>query len=191
MGATDVTIVSDKPSRLLDGTPAREVELKAVFNGTPWSMTGLAAKKGDMMVNMGVGSLNGKIGEDLMAILYSLEFQPGKDEPVKVPPDIQEFLDKYCSDLVSHDIAKVVAHYSDKYLNSGVRKGEVEREIRQFIGSITSYEAGVTDLVAAGDRVYVAGFMIVNGVKNMLQGSSLIKEDGEWKWYGNQRDVSP
>jgi hypothetical protein len=92
---------------------------------------------------------------------------------------------------VSHDIAKVVAHYSDKYLNSGVRKGEVEREIRQFIGSITSYEAGVTDLVAAGDRVYVAGFMIVNGVKNMLQGSSLIKEDGEWKWYGNQRDVSP
>ena len=64
------------------------------------------------MVFAAVWSLSRTIEEDLKAIAYSLEFQPGKDEPVKVPPDVQEFLDKNDSDLVSHDLAKVMTHYS-------------------------------------------------------------------------------
>jgi len=191
MGATEVTVVSDKPSQLRDGTPAREVELKALFNGTLWNMMGLAAKKGDMIVNMGIGSLRSKLGDDLTPILSSLEFQPGKDEPLKVPADIQEFLDKFCSDMVSHDVAKVVAHYSDKYLNSGVRKGEMERLYKQIIGPVTSFEVGITDFVPAGDMAYLAGFNSSYWGKGMLFETSIIKENGEWKWYGNQRDVVP
>jgi hypothetical protein len=84
-----------------------------------------------------------------------------------------------------------MTHFSDKYLNSGVRKGEIERFIRQMIGSITSFEVGITDLVPEGDQVYIAGFAISNGTKVVLQGTSIIKENGEWKWYGNQRDVIP
>jgi hypothetical protein len=119
-----------------------------------------------------------RIGEDLKAILYSLEFEPSKDEPVKVPLDIQEFLDKYCSDIVSHDVANVMAHFSDRFLLSGVKKGEIERSIRQMIGSITSCEVGITELVPAGDRAYVAGFQSWTLQKWAL-GTSIIKEGGE------------
>jgi hypothetical protein len=74
-----------------------------------------------------------------------------------------------------------------------VKKGEIERFYRQFIGSIISWEVGITDLVQAGDKVHLAGFIVINGSKVPFLGggTSIIKESGEWKWYGNQRDVSP
>jgi hypothetical protein len=188
--AKDVTVVSDKPSRLRDGNPAREVEIKMVINGVPADFFSLATNKGDMWVNTVVTSHRG-IREDLKVIPYSLQFEPGKDEPVKVPPDIHEFLKSEYSAMVSHDLAKAMTHFSDRYLHSGVKKGEVERFYRQFIGSITSWEVGITDLVSVGDKACVAGFLVINGTKYALWGTSIIKENGEWKWYGNQRDVSP
>ena len=189
-GATDVTVVSDKPTRLRDGTPAQEVELHGVINGEPVNTMSLATKKGDMLILTG-SSLSGKIGEDQKTMLYSIEFQPGKDEQVKVPPDVQEFLDRHCNDLLSHDLAKLMTHYSDRFLSSGNRKGEVERFFRQFIGLVTSVEVGITEFVPAGDRAYLAGFEATNVGKGMLFEASIIKESGEWKFYGNQRDVSP
>jgi hypothetical protein len=143
------------------------------------------------LINPGVASLRGRIREDLRAILYSLQYGSGKDEPVNVPSDVQGFLDKWCSDFVSHDLAKVMTHYSNRYLRSGAKKGEVERSIRQFIGLITSLEVVIADLVPEGDKFYLTGFISLNGTKYVLPDISIIKEDGEWKWYGNQRDVSP
>jgi hypothetical protein len=112
---------------------------------------------------------------------------------VKVPPDIHEFLKSEYSAMVSHDLAKAMTHFSDRYLHSGVKKGEIERFYRQFIGSIISWDVGITDLVQAGDKVHLAGFIVINGSKVPFLGggTSIIKESGEWKWYGNQRDVSP
>jgi hypothetical protein len=187
IGAKDVT-VSDKASQLKDGTPAREVEMKMILNGLPAYVFYLATKKGDMP-QVGVNLISLKvIGEDRRAIAYSLQYETGKDEPVKVPPDVQEFLDSWRNALVSHDIGKVMTHYSDRYLNSGTRKGELERVWRQVIGPVTSVEVGITDFEAAGDRAYLAGFSIFNRAKFMLQDTSIIKENGEWKFYGNQRD---
>jgi hypothetical protein len=192
--AKDATVVSNKPSRLRDGTPAQEVEIQMVMNDLPLTFFYVSTRNGDMGIGIGVASSpRGRIKVDLKVIPYSLEFQPGKDEPVKLPPDIQEFLDKHCSNLVSHDLAKAMTDFSDRYLHSGVKKGEMERFYRQFIGSITSWEVGITDLVPEGDKAYVAGFLVVNGAKAPFVGGgmSIIKENGEWKWYGNQRDASP
>jgi len=128
VGFTDVTVVTDKPSHLQDGTLALEYEVHYSFNGIPKNTLFLVTKKGDdVIVHVEVTSPSGKVGEDLRAIPYSLRFQPEKDVVIKVPPDVREFLDKNNNDLVSHDIAKVMAHYSDRYLNSGRKKGEVER----------------------------------------------------------------
>ena len=190
-GMKDLTVVSDKPSQLRDGSPAREVEIKVIMNDVPVPHVFLTTKMLDQWITMGVGSRSGKITEDLRAILYSLTFQPGKDEPVKPPPDIQEFLDKWCSAVLSHDLAKVMSHISDKYLNSGARKGEMERFWVQRIGLITSVEVGITDFEAEGDKAHLAGFISRNGAKYVLREASIIKENGEWRWYGNQRDVSP
>jgi len=184
---TDPTIVSNKPSRLRDGTPAQEVEFRVVVNGTPLHWLELATKKGDVVVHAEISS-GAVIGEDLEAILSSLEFQPRFDEPVKLPPDVQAFLDSFCNDVVSHDLEKVMSHYSDAYLNSGMRKGEMERFFRQVIGPVTSFELGITDFVPAGERAYVAGFVSTYFGKAMLRETSIIKENGEWRWYGDQRD---
>jgi hypothetical protein len=189
--AKDVILVSDKPSRLQDGTPAREVEVHMVMNGVPFQTLVVATKKGDLQINTHLTWPSGKIGEGLRTILYSLWYQPGKDEPVKVPPDVQKFLDSWCNEKVSHDVAKVMTHYSDRYVNSGDTKGVVEQFQRQYISLVTSFEVGITDFVPAGDRAYLAGFENVNGAKYILRETSIIKESGEWKWYGNQRNPSP
>ena len=120
-----------------------------------------------------------------------MELDLGKDEPVKLPPHIREFLDRHNNDLISHDVAKAMANYSDKYLDSGIRKGERERIIRQNNDSLMSYKMTITDFVSAGDRAYLTGFVIINNLfTNSITDTTIIKENGEWKWYGNQRDVS-
>ena len=111
-----------------------------------------------MIVHVEVTSRSGKVDEDLRAIPYSLRFQPEKDVVIKVPPDVQEFLDKQNNDLVSHDLAKVMAHYSDRYLNSGNKKREVERMWGFVINRITAAGMGATEFVPEGDRAYLAGF---------------------------------
>jgi len=189
--ATDVTIVSDKPSRLRDGSLAQEIEINMILNGAPHNVIFVVTKKDNLWISMAVESENEKIGEDLKAILYSIQFQPGRVEPVKVPPDFQEFLDSLSNAWISHDLAKVMTHHSDKYLNSGVKKNEMEQYFRPVIGFVTSYEFGITDFIMAGDRAHVAGFSILNGEKWPLIPTSIIKENGEWKFYGNQRDPSP
>jgi hypothetical protein len=193
LGATEVIVVSDKPSQLHDGTPAREVEYQMVSNenGLPVNSCSVATKKDDTGIVITVTSSEGKIGEDLKAILYSFQFEPGKDEPVKVPPDVQEFFDSFCNAWVAHDLKEIMAHYSDRYLQSGTRKGEMERFWRQFIGPMTSFEVGITEFVSSGDKAYLTGFAISNLGKFPLGGTSIIKENGDWKWYGDQRNPAP
>jgi hypothetical protein len=123
---------------------------------------------------------------------FKYQYETGKDEPVKVPPDVQEFLDRQCNDLISHDLAKFMTHYSDRYLNSGTRKGGMERSWGIGICSLISARLTITDFVPAGDRAYLTGFTIFNSTVTMpITQTSIIKESGEWKFYGNQRDVSP
>jgi hypothetical protein len=188
----DVTVVSDEPSQLRDGTPAREIQAEMVIQGSPRRFLLLAAKKDDLWVQVNVASAKAQRGEDLKAVAYSLNLQRDAEKPVKVPADVQELLDRHCSASVAHDLAKVMANYSDRYRNSGSRKGERELFLRAFLGSTTSCEIVITDFVSAGDVAHIAGSVTHSPlVKGPLQETSIIKENGEWKWYGNQRDVAP
>jgi hypothetical protein len=189
--ARDVTVVKNTLSQLRDGTPAWEVELQMVLNDAPFNYVGVAMKKGDLWIIANLGSSSGKIQRDARAIVYSFEFRPDKDEPVKLPLDVKQFLDRYRGAILSQNITKVMAHFSDQYLESGSRKDEVEWFWRQAIGSVTSLEWGITDFVPAGDKAYLAGFINFNTGKWALLGTSIIKENGQWKWYGNQRDPAP
>jgi hypothetical protein len=193
VGASDVTVVSDKPSQLRDGTPAREVMLHMVMNGEPTDVMGLMMEKGGMLVRIMVDwDPRYGTGEHLKAVLSSLQFEPEKDKPVRVPSDVRAFLDQWGNDIVAHDVAKVMGHYSDGFLNSGNKKRFVEESFRRGIGTITSWEVTITDFVAAGDRAYLAGFWTVNRTMSLpLRDTSIIKENGQWKWYGNQRDPAP
>ena len=51
------------------------------------------------------------------SIPYSLTFQPGRETPAKVPSDVQEFLDRYSNDLLSGNVERIMANFSDRFLN--------------------------------------------------------------------------
>ena len=97
---TDIKVLSEKPSQLKDGTPAREVELEFLGkNGPKLNNLILLTKKSTVWISVTLMDDKGKIGEDLKNDAYSLTFQPSREEPVKVPPDVRVFLDKWSSDL--------------------------------------------------------------------------------------------
>jgi hypothetical protein len=189
--ATDVTVVSDRPSKLRDGTPAQEFELRFLSNGVTVYGMGLAAMKDDIYINMGLNSEGRKLDENLKAIPYSIEFEPDKDKPVKVPADVRDFLDQTGKAYVAHDSAQLMRGYSDNYLNSGRTKGERERFWRPIINSITSFRIIITEFVPMADKAYITGFAETNFGKIPVQDTSIIKEGGSWKWYGNQRRIFP
>ena len=134
---TDIKVLSDKPSQLKDGTPAREVEfefvakydplMRSVENGPKCNGSQLMTKK-DLATWVAITLIDDRRkGEDLKKYAYSLAFQPGREEPVKVPPDVRAFLDMWCADVVSHDVKAMMAHFSDRFLHSGLNKPFMEQ----------------------------------------------------------------
>ena len=76
-------------------------------------------------------------------------------------------------------------------IESGETKGEVEYYWRQYIDAMASAEVRVTDFVPAGDIAHLAGFVKFKSGTIVLRGTSIIKETGEWRFYGNQRNPPP
>jgi hypothetical protein len=205
---TDIKVLSDKPSRLKDGTPAREVEFEFVLKIDP-SMRSiesgrkengllLATKKDTSWVAITVDTDEGKLDEDLKRIAYSLTFQPDREKPVQVPPDVRAFLDMHCTDNVSGDIKLIMEHFSDRFRHSGVSKAILEQWFRNDPLSpvrqrLISFEPIVTVFEPRGDKAYVDGFFLqkakgdANAVKIQMTFQQIINEHGEWKWFGNQK----
>jgi hypothetical protein len=185
---SDIKVIYDKSSKLKDGAPAQEAELEWVHNsGTKLNTLLITANKDDIWIMITLSDIQGRIGEDLKDIAYSLKIKPGKEELVKVPADIQEFLDGYRKDILSHDIEKVMGHFSDQFLNNGNNKKTIEDFIKQNILNITSLEITITGFESQEDKAYLAGFINSNFGKVPLAVSLIIKENGQWKWYGNQK----
>jgi hypothetical protein len=100
----------------------------------------------------------------------------------------------YCADIASHDITGIMAHYSDRFLHSGAQKGFWEGMMRKFRDSMpVQSEATVTVFESHGDRAYMDGFFLDRGKnqatphKSPMVWQQIIKEQGQWKWYGNQK----
>jgi hypothetical protein len=183
----DIKVISDKESKLKDGTPTQETELEWVIDpGIKLNTLFLTTKKEDVWITISLTDTKGRIGEDLKQIAHSLKIEPGKEELVKVPAGIQEFLDQYSMDMVSHDLEKIMLHYSDQYLQNGARKAEVEAFIKRTILGITSFQVNITRFESQENKAYLAGFIRANVRKAPLS-DSIIKENGQWKWFGNQR----
>jgi hypothetical protein len=196
---TDVKILSDKPSLLKDGTPAREAEVAYVDkDGIKVNDFVLVTKKESVYLVIHVSDDKGRIGEDLKRIAYSLTFLPGREEPVNVPSDVRAFLDMWCADIVSHDVKAIMEHFSDRFLHSGGSKAFFDKYFRNdtlypIQQGVISSEPTVTVFEARGDKAYIDGFFLnkvkgdANAVKIPMGFQQIINEHGEWKWYGNQK----
>ena len=139
-----------------------------------------------------------KLGEDAKRIAYSLTFQPGREKPVNVPPDVRAFLDMYCTDIMSHDVKTIMAHYSDRFLLNGGNKAITEQWFRNDPTSPVQQGAMPCEAIATvfeprGDKAYIDGFMLdkakgeAAAVKVPMLSQQIIQEHGEWRWFGNQK----
>lgn len=194
----DIKVLSNKPSKLQDGTPAQEAEIEWVApSGLKWNTFLLATKKEGVWIWINLSYDKGKIEEDLKNIAYSLKVPQGKPEPVKLPPDIRGFLDKHCRDIETGDAAKVITNFSDQFLNNGMKKAAQEQWLRSsplsgVVAGVASNEMTVTVFEPQGDRAYLAGFIagtLKSGAPFLspMNQQHMIKENGQWKWYGNQK----
>jgi hypothetical protein len=91
-----------------------------------------------------------------------------------------------------------MAHFSDRFLNSGMKKPFIEQYFRNGPNSaaqrgVTSFEATVTLFEAHGDKAYIDGFFLekakdgANITKRPMSYQQIINENGQWKWYGNHK----
>jgi hypothetical protein len=204
---TDIKVLTDKPSRLKDGTPSREVEWEGVlvFNAAVGSAKNrpklnnfmVMTKKDLAWVTISLIDIQ-EIGEDLKRIASSLTFLPGREEPLSVPPDVRVFLDMYRVDILSRDVKTIMAHYSDRFRHSGAGKAGMEQYFRNDPNSpvkrdTISSEPIVTVFEARGDKAYIDGFWLTktkgdaNTMKSPMSFQQIINEQGQWKWFGNQK----
>ena len=182
----DIKVIHEKESSLKDGTPAWETEMEWVPNsGIKQKVLFLTSKKEDVWITVSISDTKGKIEEDLKAIPYSLKIKPGKEEPVELPDDIQELFDQLSRDIVSHDLEKVILHYSDQFLHNGICKADVEAFYKRVIFGVHSFHVNVTRFKSQKNMAYMAGYADANQMRVPLPGMSLIKENGQWKFYGN------
>jgi hypothetical protein len=199
---TNLKVLSDTPSQLKDGTPSREIELEYFRpkNDPKVKVNDfmLIAKKGVLWVWVTVNDDKGRIGEDLKKYAYSLTFQPAREEQVQVPPDVRAFFDMWCADVKGHEVKALMSHFSDRFLHGGYGKAMMEQAFQNDPLSpakldVTSCEATVTLFEPRGERAYVDGFILNKtkadgkGHKIPMLWQQIIKEQGQWKWFGNQK----
>jgi hypothetical protein len=197
----DFKALYDRPTQLTDSTPAQEAEIEWTFmSGPRLNSFLLAAKKDATFIIVSIDHDQGKIGEDLKKIAYSLRLMPDQEKPVQVPDDVRAFLDQYSSHLVSRDLGKIMADYSDNFRHTGLSKEQVGTSIQTTPdspiirgGGLTSSSATVTIFEPHGDKAYIDGFFTEKHKEDPLPVTKamwymqIIKENGQWKWYGNQK----
>ena len=105
----------------------------------------------------------------------------------------------YCTDIGSHDVKTIMAHYSDRFLLNGGNKAITEQWFRNDPTSPVHQQGAmpceptVTVFEPRGDKAYVDGFFLDKAkgdavaVKVPMLSQQIINEHGEWRWFGNQK----
>jgi hypothetical protein len=204
-GGRDFKVRYDRPTQLLDGTPAQEAVIDYSWGPDVGEMHAflLSVKKDTTHIFLSVVAEAGFGGEEvkpeeLKNIAYTLQLIPGKDTPVDVAPNVRAFLDKWCKDIGSGDLTAVMSSYSDKYKHKALNKFLMRQWLRDDPASLlkmglSSADTTITVYVDQGNKAFLAGF--VSGKTKdgerlpdlALNGEWIIKENGQWKWYGNQK----
>lgn len=125
---------------------------------------------------------------DLVAASVQRERSPKKPlMAVDVPPDVKAFIADYNQARYNKNVMKMADFISDRFLHEGVTKQIAVRFLSGSLSYLSEAELLITKFKADKkganvnvwfkDKYFESPFMI---------GSRLVKENGDWKWYGNQ-----
>ncbi|HVO67890.1 MAG TPA: SAM-dependent methyltransferase [Syntrophales bacterium] len=133
------------------------------------------------------------VRDELMKITYKeVNPEPAPEtHTVMVPADVQSFFDQFNKDFLAHDHGKIMTNYSDKFLDDGATKGIMSylwMIVIQypFVKAATSRKIILTNLRIDGNIAHFSGFAKSNTCYDLEEGT-IIKENGKWKLYGNQK----
>jgi CubicO group peptidase (beta-lactamase class C family) len=125
---------------------------------------------------------------DLVAASVQRKRPPKKPiEAVELPTDVKAFITDYNQAIFNKDVVTMADLISDRFLHDGVTKQMALRFLSGTLNYVSDAKIITTEFASEGDKAKIdvvlkdkyfeAPFMI---------GSKLIKENGQWKWYGNQ-----
>jgi len=110
---------------------------------------------------------------------------------VSVSADIQDFLSQNENALLKKDVGAIMNNFSEKFLNDGATKDMASGYWAFVVNSpsfaeVNSLKIIVTELSFNGDTASLTGFVRSNAGLDLFE-SIIIKENGKWKHYGNQK----
>ena len=125
---------------------------------------------------------------DLVAAAVQRKRPPKKPlVAVELPPDVNAFITDYNQARFNKDVVTMADLISNRFLHGGVTKQMALRFLSGTLSYASEAKIILTKFEPEGDKAKIdvvlkdkyfeAPFMI---------GSKLIKENGQWKWYGNQ-----
>ncbi len=113
--------------------------------------------------------------------------------PAAIPDDVLQFLDQYSRDVRTNDPDKIMVHYSESFLLNDRDKKGTELFWKNLLKriSIRGFKVALTRFQRQGALARVWGFVTLNGRESPLRIPMIIKEEGEWKWYGDDKGRNP
>jgi len=125
---------------------------------------------------------------DLVATAVQRERPPKKPlVAVDLPPDVKTFISDYNQARYNKDIEKMSELISDRFLHEGVTK----QMAVSFLTGAKSYTSEakiiITRFELVEEKAEVDVWLKDKYFESLfMKDSRLIKENGHWKWYGNQ-----
>ncbi len=125
---------------------------------------------------------------DLVASSVKRERPPKKPlKAVELPPDVKAFITNYNQVLSDTNMMKIANFFSDRYLHDGFTKQMVLKWLTRTLSYTSGAKIIITKFEPEGDEVKIDGLLKDKYFEApFITGSMLIKENGQWKWYGNQ-----
>ncbi len=105
------------------------------------------------------------------------------------PPEaVTVFLQAYANGVIKGDVDKIMSHYSEHYLQNRRDKSATTVFWRRLLtkSSFQTFHITLTRFEQKDDIANVSGTVTANKRVSKLMISQIIKESGQWKWYGNQ-----
>lgn len=108
--------------------------------------------------------------------------------PVKLPADVQAFVDDFIKALNTGKAELIMPFYAKDFLSDG-RDWQKTKEIYEQYGALTAgtWAIKVSGFKLDGDKAELDGSLSNQYATGSLKGSFLIKQDGQWKMWGNRK----
>jgi len=125
---------------------------------------------------------------DLVAGAVKSERPPKKPlKAVELPSAVKAFITNYNQVLSDKNMMKIANFFSDRYLHDGFTKQMVLKWLTRTLSYTSEAKIIITKFEPEGDEVKIEYLLKDKYFEApFITGSMLIKENGQWKWYGNQ-----